>query len=73
MTDTNSSDLGVETEIQATTNAFRAQSPKLKKLLMFNGAVLPSLIDATECSQEADLPTFTPSTKFPGKIAGRNS
>ena len=70
MTDTNSSDLGVETEIQATTNAFGAQPPKLK---MFNGAVLPSLIDATECSQEADLATFTPSTKFPGKMAGGNS
>ena len=70
MTDTNYSDLGVETEIQATTNAFGAQPPKLK---MFNGAVLPSLIDATECSQEADLPTFTPSTKFPEKMAGGNS
>ena len=40
MTDTNSTDLEVEREIQAATNAFGALLPKLE---MYNAAVPPSL------------------------------
>ena len=50
VTDTNSSDLEVEREIQAATNAFGAVLPKLKK---YNGTVLPSLLNANECSSRS--------------------
>ena len=56
MTDTNSTDLEVEIEIQAATNAFGAVLPKLK---MYNGTVLPSLLSAMNARQEVYKSTIT--------------
>ena len=49
-TDTNSSELEVERDIQAATNAFGALPPELK---IYNAAVLPSLLNATEWSSRS--------------------
>ena len=43
VTDTNSTDLEVEREIQAATNAFGGTGALLPKLEMYNAAVPPSL------------------------------
>ena len=45
-----SSDLEVEREIQAATNAFGALLPKFK---MHNAAVLPSPLNSFECSSRS--------------------
>ena len=50
VTDTNSSELEVERDIQAATNAFGALPPELK---IYNAAVLPSLLNATEWSSRS--------------------
>ena len=50
VTDTNSSELEVERDIQAAANAFGALPPELK---IYNAAVLPSLLNATEWSSRS--------------------
>ena len=50
VTDTNSSELEVERDIQAATNAFGALPPELN---IYNAAVLPSLLNATEWSSRS--------------------
>ena len=50
MTEANSSELEVEWEIQAATNAFGAL---LSKLEIYNAAVPPSLLNETGCSSRS--------------------
>ena len=61
MTEANSSELEVEWEIQAATNAFGALLPKLE---MYNAPVPRSYSMKLDACQEADKSTMTLCTKF---------
>ena len=61
VTDTNSSDLEVEREIQAVKKAFGALLPKLK---MYKALCLSPYSMQLNARQEADKSSITPSTKF---------